>query len=93
MPEMFKRTGTKEILEELDKKLEIVKRDKSYRIFKDNEEKEALPKEKKMKHNEINYLTLDEFKDNYIKKLFDNEKGLHQIDKNFFKKKIKLLEI
>ena len=88
---MFKRTGTKEILEELDKKLEIVKRDKYYRIFKDNEEKEALPKEKKMKHNEINYLTLDEFKDNYIKKLFDNEKGLHQIDKNYFKKEDKII--
>ena len=90
-PKCSKVIGTREIGKELGKKLEIVKRDKYYRIFKDNEEKEALPKEKKMKLNEINYLTLDEFKENYIKKLFDNEKGLHQIDKNYFKKEDKII--
>ena len=40
-PKCSKEIGTIEIGEELDKKLETVKRDKYYRIFKDNEEKEV----------------------------------------------------
>ena len=77
----------------LEKKLEIVKRDKYFRIFKDDEELEAIKrnKDKRNKLDEINYMTLNEFKENYIKKLFIKEKGLPNIDKNYFKKDNKII--
>ena len=77
----------------LAKKYEIVKRDKYFRIFKDNEEIETLKKnkDKRKKLEEINYMTLNEFKEKYIQKLFNHEKGLPSIDKNYFKKDNKII--
>ena len=86
-PNCHEEIGTKEIKNEI----KIVKRRNYYRIFKDNNEKDELPKEKKKKLEDINCMTLDEFKEKYIKKLFDNEKGLPQIDKNFFRKEDKYM--
>ena len=76
-----------------EKKLIIVKRPKYFRIFKDNEELEELKKNKykRKKLDEINFMTLNEFKEKYIQKLVNNEKGLPIINKNSFKKDNKII--
>ena len=55
------------------KKIEIVKRDKYVRIFKDDKELEALKrnKDKRDKLDEINYMTLNEFQEKYIQNLLN----------------------
>ena len=73
--------------------ISIVKRDNYFRIFKDNEELEALKRnrDKYDKLDEINYMTLNEFKEKYILKLLNREKGLPSIDANYFKKENKIV--
>ena len=79
--------------DESGEKLEIVKRDKYFRIFKDNEEINSLKRNnnKRNKLEEINYMTLDEFREKYIQRLFNNEKGLPNFDKNYFKRDNKII--
>ena len=56
----------------------IVKRDNYFRIFKDEKEIEEIKKDKvkRDKLNEINYMTLEEYKKKYIYKEFEKEKGI-----------------
>ena len=87
-----KEIGAKVIKTELENKIEIVKRDKYYRIFKDKEEIEKVKLGKNSnKLEEINYMTLEEFKERYIQKLLSKEKGLPNIDKNYFKRDDKII--
>ena len=92
-PNCLKDIGAVYKENELEKKLEIVKRDNYFRIFKDNEEVENLKKkkDKRDKLEEINYMTLKEFREKYIQELFNKEKGLPIIDKNYFKKDNKII--
>ena len=60
-----------------------VKRENYFRIFKNKEE---LDKETKKRFNLYNYMTIDEFKEKYIEKLFMEEKGIIKIDEDFLKK-------
>ena len=72
---------------ENDKKvISIVKRDNYYRILKDKDEFEKIDndKNKRSKMREINYLTLQEFKDKYINNSIENEKGVYITDRNNF---------
>ena len=66
----------------------IVKRDKYYRIFKNEEE---IEKTKKNKLNEINYMTLKEFIEKIMTKSFQKEKGVYSSDKNSFKNNNKIV--
>ena len=65
----------------------IVKRDKYYRIFKDDEE---INKIDKNIIKEINYMTLEKFKKE-IYKSFNDEKGVYKGDKNNFLNDMKLV--
>ena len=96
----FKEIGTisKEILNEKELKTvyEIVKRNKYYRIFKDDEEIDSLKKNKKNKGkreklNEINYMTLKQFEKIYMSPLYKKEKGLPTIEMNYFFKDNKII--
>ena len=71
----------------------IVKRKNYYRIFKDDYEIDSLKsnKAKGKKLKEINYMTLKEFKEKFITPLYMKEKGLSQIDKNYFFKDNKIV--
>ena len=62
----------------------IVKRDGYYRIFKNDEEIEELKgnKEMRKKLSEINYMTIEKLKNNYINK---EEKGITSSDEKRFK--------
>jgi len=91
-PNCTKEIGSKYSEDEDIKKIVIVKRENYFRIFKDDEEIEKLREneEKKKKLDQINSMTLNEFKEKYIQKIiFNNEKGLPIIKKDFFKKKDK----
>ena len=68
------------ISKEKDNDISIVKRDKYYRIFKDDEE---INKIDKNIIKEINYMTLEKFKKE-IYKSFNDEKGVYKGDKNNF---------
>ena len=67
-----------------------VKRDKYFRIFKDNEEIEK-DRNKRSKLKEINYMTIEEFKKKYVVKSSEKEKGVFITDKNSFKKDDKII--
>jgi hypothetical protein len=69
------------------------KRDDYFRIFKDNEKLEEMKQNENdlKKLDEINYMTLDQFKAKYIQKSFNNDKGLPIIGKNYFKKENKII--
>jgi len=72
----------------------IVKREGYYRIFKSNAEIEELKKDKdgKNKLKEINYITLEEYKNKYIKNDHNKEKGIFvNTDKNYFKNDKKIV--
>ena len=71
----------------------IVKRENYYRIFKNDDEIDSLKKNKDKgeKLKEINYMTLKEFKEKYINPLYMKEKGLPQINKNYFFKDNKII--
>ena len=67
------------------KNIKIVKRENYFRIFKNIKEIKQLKKDKikSIKLNEINYITLDEFKNKYIDKN-EREKGIYVTDKDTF---------
>ena len=92
-PNCKKNIGAIYTENEFNKKCEIVKRENYCRIFKDEEEIDELKnnKDKREKLEEIYYITLDEFKEKYIQKLFKNDKGLPIIDQNHFKKDNKII--
>ena len=97
-PNCGKDIGAKEkYLEEKDEKedkiklhkiYETIKRDKYFRILKDKNEIDKLERnrDKYNKLKEINYMTKEEFKEKYIKPLYNKEKGLNKINENYFKK-------
>ena len=72
----------------LYKVFETVKRENYFRIFKDKDEIDKLNrnKDKYNKLKELNFMTLEDFKNRYILPLYNKEKGLNKIDKNTFKK-------
>jgi len=72
----------------------IVKREGYYRIFKSQKEIDEIKKDKDLKNklNEINYITLDEYKKKYIKNENDKAKGIFiHTDKNYFKNDKKIV--
>ena len=76
------------------KKYETVKNNSMYyRIFKDYEQIEDLKRMREFYSNfeKMNYMTVEEFKDQYIKPLYSKEKGLNKIDINNFKKENKII--
>ena len=78
----------------LSKAIKIVKRDNYFRIFKDKKEIEKIKedKDKRSKLKEINYMTLEEFKEKYIYKIYKSEKGVYiYSDKNSFKSDEKVI--
>ena len=60
-----------------------------YRIFKDEQEIKDSKIYYREKFENMNYMTLQEFRDNYIKPLYLKEKGLNKIDINSFNKENK----
>ena len=90
-----KKTGTirKEIMtEKLTIEYECVKRDNYYRIFKDEDEIQSLDSNKREKLYKINYMTLKEFEEKYMYKLYEREKGLpSNIDKNYYLRDNKII--
>ena len=98
-----KEIGAKEIaIENIDEKgekkytisYETIKSNPNYyRIFKDEEEIRQLKlnKDNYKKFEKLNSMTLEEFKKKYINPLYNKEKGLNGIDKDTFKKEIKVI--
>ena len=85
----------KEILDENEVKIEyeIINRGNYCRIFKDEEEIESLKrnKDKRDIFCKINHMTLKQFEEKYMNKLYDREKGLpNNIDKNYYLRDDKL---
>ena len=71
-----------------------VKRDGYYRIFKDKKEIDEIKKDKegKNKLKEINYMTIEEYRNKYVINELKNEKGVFiNNDKNYFKKDNKII--
>ena len=70
-----------------------VKREKYYRIFKDEKEIDSLKKQTKTseKLKEIHKLTLEQYKENYIKKAAKSEKGVYVPTFNDFKNDEKVI--
>ena len=68
----------------------IVKREGYYRIFKNNDEIEELKSNKNLRQklNEINYMTIEELKKNYIN---NEEKGITGSDEKRFKNDKKII--
>ena len=75
------------------KEVKPVKREKYFRIFKDDKEIDSLKKQFKTaeKLKEINKLTLEQYKENYIKKAAKNEKGVYVPTSNDFKSDEKVI--
>ena len=93
-PYCKKEIGGKFIETGLEKNIEPVNRENYFRIFRDNEEIEALKNnnsEAREGLGKIKTLTLDVFVDKYIKNLYNKEKGLPSINKNYFKKDNKIV--
>ena len=85
-PKCSKNIGTETVSKifGFSKDIKIVKRNEYYRIFKDEEEIKKIKNNKNLRNKlgEINYITLEEFKKNYVDKA---EKGgiYCSDDKNF----------
>ena len=64
-----------------------------YRIFKDNEQIKDLKRKKEFynKFEKLKYMTVADFKADYIDPLYNKEKGLNKIDINNFKKENKII--
>lgn len=71
----------------------IVNRDNYYRIFKDDKIEEIKKdKDKRSKLKEIKFMTLEQYKENYIYKEEKKEKGVFiNIDENDFKNDNKII--
>ena len=80
-PNCGKPIGSEYIEDEKGKELKIINRKDYVRVFKDEDEidktKEHSGKNRKLQ--EINYMTVSQFKENHIDKLYKNDKGLHRI--------------
>ena len=92
-PNCGKPIGSEYIEDEKGKKLKIINRKDYVRVFKDEDEIDKTKEDsgKNRKLQEINYMTVSQFKENYIDKLYKNDKGLHRIEENYFKKNDKLV--
>ena len=101
-PKCGNKIGSKEVYKKEDdenktkliKIYETITSNKNYyRIFKDEEEIEKLKlnKENFKKLQNLNYMTLEEFKKKYILPLYNKENGLNAIDKDNFKKDNKII--
>ena len=92
-PNCEKPIVTEYIEEESGKICQIINRKDYMRIFKDDEEIEKTNKDssKSIKLQEINYTTIDKFKEDIIKKLYKEDKSLHRINENYFKKDDKMV--
>ena len=95
-PNCRKNIGTirKEILIKNEIKIEdeFVNRDGYYRIFKDENEINSLDQKQRENLNKIKYMTLKEFEEKYINKLYESDKGLpSNIDKNFYLRDDKII--
>jgi hypothetical protein len=71
----------------------MIKTDKYFRIFKDNEQIKNLKLNSDVfKYFEkLNMMTLEEFKKKYILPLYSKEKGLNVTNKDNFKKENKII--
>ena len=71
----------------------MVKRDKYYRIFKDDEQIEKLRLNMDIDKNfdNLKYMTLEQFKKDYILPLYSKEKGLNVINIDNFKKENRII--
>lgn len=65
-----------------------IKRENYYRMFRSSED---LKKMDKKFYSDYNCMTLDEFKEKYIHKEFEKEKGITKLDALFFKKDSKIV--
>ena len=95
-PNCRKNIGTirKEISikNEIKIEYEFVNRDGYYRIFKDENEINSLDQKQRENLNKIKYMTLKEFEEKYINKLYESDKGLpSNIDKNFYLRDNKII--
>ena len=77
---------------ELKTENEIVNREKYFRIFKDEKEINLCKKNNRDKLYKINYMTLKEFEEKYMNKLYEKEKGLpNNFDKNYYLRDNKII--
>ena len=81
-PNCGKPIGSEYIEEERGRICKIINRKDYIRIFKDEDEIDKTKEDsgKNRKLQEIYYMTLDQFKENYIKKLYKEEKNFNKID-------------
>ena len=71
---------------------EPIKRDNYFRIFKDEQEVNAIKNDKSKKYMlKVKNMTKEQFKEKYIIPLYKQEKGLHKINENKFKKDDKVI--
>ena len=78
----------------LIKKYEMVKSNSNYyRIFKNDEQIKDLKRIKDFysKFEQLNFMTVEQFKEQYIRLLYNKEKGLNKIDINSLKKENKII--
>ena len=66
---------------------EPIKRENYFRVFKDEQEVNAIKNDKNKRYMlNVKYMTKEKFKKEYIIPLYKQEKGLHKINENKFKK-------
>ena len=73
----------------VSKELKPVFDDRYLRIFKDDQDK--INNKKFWLDYKINHLTIDKFKEKYVKKYFEREKGITHIDEEHLKKTNKVI--
>jgi len=90
-PKCSKNIGTENKMWGLSKDIKIVKRDGYYRIFKNENEIEEIKKNKKLRENlnEINYMTLEQFKKKFAYKI--EKAGIYCSDAKNFKNTKKVI--
>ena len=76
---------------EFGKECKIINRKGYMRIFKDKDDIEKTKENNNKKIQQINYMTIEEFKNEYIYPLYKEDKGLHRIKENYFKKDDKMV--
>ena len=73
----------------ISKEYKLIKDENVLRIFKDDDD---VKKNKKfLLDNEINYLTVEKFKEKSVKKYYEKEKGITQVNDEHFKKSNKII--
>ena len=77
---------------EVKTEYEFVRRDNYFRIFKDENEINSLDRSQRDNLYKINYMTLKDFEEKKMIKLYENEKGLpSNIDKNYYLRDNKII--